>query len=47
MEAIKNRKLVEVAKEEARKILEEDPKLKQVVHQALKTKLEEFSFHDE
>lgn len=47
MQAIKNRKLVEVAKEEAKKILEKDPELQKPVHNLLKQKIEEFSFHEE
>jgi ATP-dependent DNA helicase RecG len=47
MEAIKNRKLVEVAKEEARKILEIDPNLKLKEHRLLKSKIDEFTFHEE
>ena len=47
MEAIKNRKLVEVAKEEARNLLEKDLKLNRTEHKALKQKMEEFTFHEE
>ncbi len=47
MEAIKNRKLVEVAKEEARNILQLDPKLTLPEHNSLKQKISEFTFHEE
>lgn len=47
MQAIKNRKLVEVAKEEAKKILENDPKLEHKNHFLLKKKIDEFTFHEE
>jgi len=47
MEAIKNRRLVEVAKEEAISLLESDPNLKDKNHKKLAQKIEEFSFHEE
>jgi ATP-dependent DNA helicase RecG len=47
MEAIKNRKLVEIAKEEARNVLDHDPKLIKPEHQTLKNKIDEFTFHEE
>jgi ATP-dependent DNA helicase RecG len=47
MEAIKNRKLVEVAKEEAKKLLESDPNLHDPTHKLLKQKIDEFTFHEE
>lgn len=47
MEAIKNRKLVEVAKEEAKLLLENDPKLNLPEHKILKAKIDEFTFHEE
>lgn len=47
MEAIKNRKLVEIAKEEANNLLEIDPKLELQNHKLLKQKIEEFTFHEE
>jgi RecG-like helicase/very-short-patch-repair endonuclease len=47
MEAIRNRKLVEIAKEEAKKLLENDPHLENLIHKNLKEKIESFSFHEE
>jgi len=47
MEAIKNRKLVEVAKEEAKNLLITDPSLEIPEHKLLKNKIEEFTFHEE
>jgi ATP-dependent DNA helicase RecG len=47
MEAIKNRKLVEVAKEEAKNILLEDATLAKSEHLTLKQKIAEFTFHEE
>lgn len=47
MEAIKNRRLVEVAKEEAKNLLETDPTLLQKAHMNLKQKIAEFTFHEE
>jgi ATP-dependent DNA helicase RecG len=47
MEAIKNRKLVEVAKEEARKVLEMDENLNLPQHKLLKEKIDQFTFHEE
>ncbi len=47
MEAIKNRKLVEIAKEEAKKLLLLDPKLALPEHQNLRRKIGEFTFHEE
>jgi ATP-dependent DNA helicase RecG len=47
MEAIRNRKLVEIAKAEAKNLLENDPLLENVNHKNLKEKIESFSFHEE
>jgi ATP-dependent DNA helicase RecG len=47
MEAIKNRKLVEIAKEEAKNLLEIDPHLEKSENRNLKEKIESFSFHEE
>lgn len=47
MEAIKNRKLVEVAKEEARNLLTLDPNLSQKEHIILKSKIDQFTVHEE
>lgn len=45
MEAIKNRKLVELAKEQAQNLLKQDPNLNK--HLNLKNKIESFSLHEE
>jgi ATP-dependent DNA helicase RecG len=47
MEAIKNRKLVEIAKKEAEKLLANDPKLSQPQHSPLREKIEALSIHEE
>ena len=47
MEAIKNRRLVEVAKEEAKNLLSEDPSLEFPEHKLLKEKIDQFTFHEE
>lgn len=47
MEAIKNRKLVEIAKESAYNLLQEDPTLKNKDNLLLKSKIEEITFHEE
>lgn len=47
MEAIKNRKLVEIAKQEAEKILQIDPNLSNPEHKPLQEKLESFELHEE
>jgi hypothetical protein len=47
MEAIRNRKLVEIAKAEAKNLLENDPLLENINHRNLKEKIESFSFHEE
>lgn len=47
MEAIKNRRLVEVAKEEARNLLVQDPNLEKTEHKLLNDKIQEFTFHEE
>jgi ATP-dependent DNA helicase RecG len=47
MEAIKNRKLVEIAKEKALEVLKKDLNLELPEHKLLKQKLEEFTFHEE
>jgi len=47
MEAIKNRKLVEIAKKEAEELLSDDPKLSQPLHTPLREKIEALSIHEE
>ena len=47
MEAIKNRKLVEIAKQEAQNILQLDPTLTLPEHKILKNKIDHFSLHEE
>lgn len=47
MEAIKNRKLVEIAKQEAQNLLTSDPTLTLPQHAILKIKIDSFSLHEE
>jgi len=47
MEAIKNRRLVEVAKAEAKNLLLSDPNLEYPEHKLLYDKIQEFTFHEE
>ncbi len=47
MEAIKNRKLVEIAKEKAKQLLEDDENLNNFENKNLKNKIDSFAFHEE
>jgi RecG-like helicase/very-short-patch-repair endonuclease len=47
MEAIRNRKLVEIAKEEAKNLLNSDPNLENIENKNLKDKINSFAFHEE
>lgn len=47
MEAIKNRRLVEIAKDEALNLLKGDPNLDFPKNKILKLKIDEFTFHEE